>query len=444
MYLTNIFFTIYAFISGFNWRKIKHTVASFPYLPQEKVKQIQTDQLLKLIHHAYHQVPFYTYWFDKHKITPADIKSIDDLKKIPVINKKVIAEHRDKTLAVNYKQFKPVARMTGGTTGLAFKFYVDRYTWLLNWAVKLRTFKEAGYNYGHDKLAVLAGGSLIPQNSKSWKKTVWHWIMNFYAFPISHMTDETMHKIYQTIKKERIKHLRGYPTAIYTFAKYLNEQNLNLPLKSIMTTAEMLHPFHREMFLKVYKCHTYDVYGAGDGSGQANDCELHLGMHLCNELSITEIINEQGSEVGNQEEGELVFTSLNDFAMPLIRYKPGDRAIKSTRLCSCGRTSPIIEKIIGRTSDLIELSNGRKLNGLSIPFEAWTEEIEQFQIVQTAKDALELNLIPKKSFTEKHKEEALELMKFHAGEGIKIQVNIVEHIALPKSGKLRYVISLVN
>lgn len=334
--------------------------------------------------------------------------------------------------------------MTGGTTGLAFKFYVDRYTWLLNWAIKLRTFKEANYIYGIDKLAVLAGGSLVPQNSKGWKKTLWHKIMNFYAFPISHMTDESMMKVYETFKEKNIKHLRGYPTAIFTFAKFLDQNQLKLPLISIMTTAEMLYPEHRQMFEKVFQTKTYDVYGAGDGSGQANDCEKHQGMHLCNELSITHIIDDNGLEVSDQEEGELVFTSLHDFAMPLIRYCPGDRAIKSLRSCSCGRTSPLIEKIIGRSSDLIELSNGRKLNGLSIPFEAWTEDVERFQIVQTHANRLELNIIPTASFTEKHKKQAEDVIKYHAGEGIEVVVNLVEDIPLPKSGKLRYVISLIN
>lgn len=441
---TELFFNLFSLINGYNWQKIKTFANEFPYYPEEKVIAFQEERLKKIIQHAYQNVPFYKFWFDKHQINPNEIKTLNDLKKIPALNKSIIAEHRDLTLASNAKKFKPVARMTGGTTGLAFKFYVDRYTWLLNWAIKLRTFNEAGYTYGVDKLAVLAGGSLIPQNSKGWKKTLWHRIMNFYAFPISHMTDESMHAIYQSFIKNNIKHLRGYPTAIYTFAKYLDENQLELPLKSIVTTAEMLFPIHRDLFLKVFKSKTYDVYGAGDGSGQANDCEKHHGMHLCNELSITEIIDENGQAVNDQEEGELVFTSLNDFAMPLIRYRPGDRAIKSERICDCGRTSPLIEKIIGRTSDLIELSNGRKLNGLSIPFEAWTEEIEKFQIVQTAKDTLELNIIPKSTFTDKHKNDALKLMKYHAGEDTVIHVNIVNDIPLPKSGKLRYVISLID
>jgi phenylacetate-CoA ligase len=85
--------------------------------------------------------------------------------------------------------------------------------------------------------------------------------------------------------------------------------------------------------------------------------------------------------------------------MPFIRYAPGDMAIKSDKKCDCGRSFPMIEKIIGRTSDVIKLINGRVLNGLSIPFEELTTEVDKFQIVQEASDRVEVLLVPRGELT---------------------------------------------
>lgn len=441
---TQIFFSVLGIIHGYNWRKLRKFVYEFQYWDDDSIRQYQESRLQKLINHAYHNVAYYRKQFDQLGIKPSEIQSLEDLEKIPVIDKETVRDNRNDFMAKNFKSFKPVSRATGGTTGLAFKFYSDRYSWALNWAVKMRTFNQGGYEPGKHKLGVLAGGSLLPQNKGSLKKRLWRWIMNYHSMPISHMTDQTLETYLSELKAKRIKFLRGYPTAIYTLAKYIDSKGETLPLTAIFTTAEMLYQHHRAMFRRVFLCETFNEYGAGDGLGKAHDCQLHNAMHLAPELSITNIVNPKGTEVENDQEGELVFTSLVDFAMPFIRYKPGDLAVKCTDKCTCGANTPIIKEVIGRSSDLIELSNGRRINGLSIPFEAWTEQVEKFQIVQTDYDKVELNIIPKPEFGPKEKAQAQKVMEFHCGEGIMVKINIVDYIEVPISGKFRYVISKFN
>jgi phenylacetate-CoA ligase len=130
--------------------------------------------------------------------------------------------------------------------------------------------------------------------------------------------------------------------------------------------------------------------------------------------------------------------------MPFIRYAPGDLAVRSTIDCGCGRTLPVLDKIVGRTSDLIELPNGRIINGLSIPFESLTEHIVKFQLVHEEEDLLMLNYVPKQSISNEVCKQIRTILTENAGEGIRIELNAVEDIPQTKAGKFRYIISKVN
>jgi len=156
------------------------------------------------------------------------------------------------------------------------------------------------------------------------------------------------------------------------------------------------------------------------------------------------IVDESGQEVKAGDTGEVVLTSLYNYSMPFIRYAPGDMAIKSDKKCDCGRSFPMIDKIIGRSSDIIKLINGRVINGLSIPFEELTTEVEKFQIVQEASDRVEVLLVPRGELTQEHIESIEKMLSFHCGEEVKVKAKIVDSIEVPKSEKFRYVISKVH
>ena len=157
------------------------------------------------------------------------------------------------------------------------------------------------------------------------------------------------------------------------------------------------------------------------------------------------VVDKFGNEVNPGEEGELILTSLHDYAMPFIRYAPGDMVIKSGEKCKCGRNLPLLKKIIGRTSDLIELPNGRILNGLSIPFEMWDDRITKFQIIQCASDSIEINLITKSTWQAWDEKTVVSIMKTHVGEGIRIKsISVSVILPFPNQANSRYVISKVT
>jgi phenylacetate-CoA ligase len=437
-------FKLLGYRYGFDLDSFLRLVNDDQYWSKTQITEYQTKRMIEIIRHSYENVPFYRQYFDSEGLTPEQFTSLTDLNKLPIIRKQDVHGKHHEFLAKNHAGFQPLDRATGGTTGLAFKFYNDTQSWGLNWATKIRTFSWGGYKYGEDKVAVMAGGSLLPEGKFEAKSRFWRFLNNYLVLPITIMTDEIMESYRKKIIRQRIRFLRGYPSAIYTFAQYLSSSGKSLPMQSVFTTAEMLLEHQRLLLEKVFCCKVFDTYGCGDGMGGANECEVHNGLHINIETSFLQIVRPDGIEAKPGETGEIVLTALHEYAMPLIRYAPGDMAELGEGICSCGRTLPLIKKIVGRTTDLIELANGRKLNGLSIPFETWTDTIDKFQIVQTQIDQLVVNIIPKTTTTEHDLQTIKARMQFFAGEGIDVIVNRVESIPLPKSGKMRYVVSKID
>lgn len=429
---------------GFNMHANKKIVEEFQYWTPQQQSEYHLCKLRPLLQHAYEHVPYYRCLFDKHNLLPEDICTIDDLEKIPITRKQDVLDNPEIFIADNAHEFHAMHRHTGGTTGTPVAYYTDVNTWAMNWALKMRTFEWGGYHYGKDRLAVMAGGSLLPGKQAGIKHQIWRMLNNYYSMPIMHLTDDIMKEYYYQIKRQKIRFMRGYPSALATFAEYLKRNNLYLPLKAVFTTAEMLFPFQRELFKAVFGCEVYNTYGCGDGMGNATECEEHKGLHVCQEISIMQIVDEAGKEVLAGNEGEIVLTDLYDYTMPFIRYAPGDRAIKADANCTCGRISPMIEKIIGRSSDTFKLKNGRTLNAFSFPIESLTDEIDKFQIVQESIDDVRLLVIPKKNISEKRLQELTTLLQYHCGDDITVKVKLVNNIEVPKSGKMRFVISKVK
>lgn len=430
--------------NGFDMRSNLSLVRESQYWSPEQTEAYQMRCLNLLLEHAYQHVPFYKRKFDIEGIKPSDIQSTADLGRIKPISKKDVVADPSAFIADNHSAFRTRKLFTGGTTGQLLTYYQDSRAWALNWALKMRTFEWAGCRFGKDRLGVMAGGSLTPQRHVSFSNFLWRKACNCYSMPITHLDEATMERYFDQLLRQRIHYLRGYPSALAAFASFLRDADEYLPMKAVFSTAEVMFPHQREVMRQVFGCEVYDTYGCGDGMGHATECELHQGLHVCPEVSVMQIVDDQGRQVAVGEEGEVVLTSLFDYAMPLIRYAPGDQAVLKDGTCRCGRSGMMLERISGRVADVFRLANGRVLNGLSIPFEDLNGDVAQFQLVQEAPDKVVVKIVPHRTVKTNLIDKIERLMRHHCGEGITIEVCIVDRIEPPPSGKLRYIVSCVD
>jgi phenylacetate-CoA ligase len=411
------------------------------YWSIERQVSYQESKLKLLVEHAYHNVPYYQKLFTRLKLKPNDIRKISDLQKLPVISRKTLQNNYNELMARNHKDFKSQYRSTGGTTGEPVRYLSDLNTWSLHWALKFRAWETSNYKIG-DKIAIVGGASVVPEK-RSIKRQLWNLINNYEIFSSVKMTDESIGFFLNNLNKNNIKHIRGYPSPIFLMAAHSLKHNISLDIKSVITTAEVLQPYYKEVIQRAFKPIIIDSYGCADGGGNANTCEKDVGFHISFEASIWELCDQNGVWVKANELGEVTLTSLTNFAMPLLRYQPGDVVKNSfnNHPCSCGRTSPRIGSIIGKTTDILKFSNGRMLGGPSFPQLFRLFPLIKWQLVQNELNSLDVNIIPAKDFTPDHENTILELMKNHCGLNVKVSVNIVDKVDIPRSGKQRIIIN---
>lgn len=407
------------------------------WLPPEELEELQNERLQIIIKLAYENVPYYRIIFDERGLKPKNIQTKEDLKLLPILTKEDVRKHFNELIARDFKKYKPILSHTSGSTGIPMKFYLDKNNLILESAFVSRHWAWMGYS-PTEKQAVLRGA--VP-NSKEYFLTngnnliLSSFLLNF----------KTLDKYIDRMVEFKPKLIRGYPSSLHFFARLLKEKNVfSIRPKAIQTSSETLFPKMREEIEEVFKCKIYDLYGNGEHVSMISECPQG-GLHINSEYGIIEFLNEKGDNAKHGELSEMVCTGLNNFSMPLIRYKIEDIAIPANKKCSCGRGSPLVESIEGRVDDMIVTPDGGLIpaSGMTLAFE-FSENIKQCQLVQNKKDELIINIVKSDQYGDKDLKFMLNEVRKRIGNEMKVTVNFVDDIPRTKAGKFRFVISDVK
>lgn len=340
------------------------------WLSEEDLKQLQNDKLQRLVRHCYENVPYYRRVFKERNLTPDDIRSREDLVKIPILTKQIIREHYDELLSEDAPKRKAIEDSTGGSTGTPMRFVEDICTWNALRGIMMRGWKWAGFQMG-EKLFTLAGNSLVAKNVDSRKLLMKNMydrvIMRNLKHDCTDITAEALEGHYKAMMKYKPSAIRGYASSIYFLARFIDQNNLPIcHIKAIFTTGEKLHDAYRRKIQQVFKAPLFDAYGASDGGISAHECYMHEGLHISEEHCILEIVDEKGDVLPDGEVGHVISTDLNNYAFPFIRYKVGDLAYIKKERCSCGRSQRLLGEVIGREGRAIYNKQGRPYSSIVI------------------------------------------------------------------------------
>ena len=203
-----------------------------------------------------------------------------------------------------------------------------------------------------------------------------------------------------TIKPDVIK---SYPSCLKIISdiQSKNDKREESNPKIILTSGELLENSVRKQLTSTFGSEVYDNYASEEWSQIAWECKEHSGYHINIDNIYVELINKNNELVGNNEMGEIVCTSLNNYAMPLIRYRMKDMAIRLDDECSCGIKLPLFKIIEGRFDDCLENKSGKLISPrllsdiLEGPLNNY-EGINQYQIIQDKINHLTINLEIKK------------------------------------------------
>lgn len=216
----------------------------------------------------------------------------------------------------------------------------------------------------------------------------------------------------------------------------------NLRFRAIRSAAEMLWPQQRQRIQQVFQSPVYNFYGSREIGNIAAECPQEHRLHLISTWRYVEITDENGLRVPDGQAGYLTVTDLRNHAMPFIRYRNEDMARMSRDSCPCGRPSPVLEELLGRSSDIIQTTRGEMIHGEFFTHLFYGHnEVRQFQVHQTSLNRLVVRYAPATPSASNLMASIAEVIQKRMGPETEVCAEGCEAIAVPPSGKHRFTIS---
>jgi len=401
------------------------------------LKKLQERKLRAIIRYAYKNVPFYHKKFREANIKPKDIKSVEDLSKLPFTTKEEVREHSlGSMLARGIDLKKCLVTETSGSTGIPTKVVYDEAANDFSKAANLRSYMENGLCFWN-KWAVF-------KDPHHFEEPRWFQklrIFNQLQLSVFDPTDKHI----SILRKFKPDVLDGYTSSIRLLAKAVEEERIEeIDPKVVFGTSELLDEKARNYINSVFNVEMIDLFGCVELNRTAWECKEHVGYHMDIDAVVTEFIRD-GESVSFGERGEIIYTGLYNYAMPLIRYQVGDIGVPSNEVCPCGRGLPLMKSIEGRTDSFMQVPSGRIFSPI-----IWTDimrripGIGQFKAIQERKDLIRILFIKNDEFSQKTLSQIEHDIKEVMGEEVNVEVEIVDEIPKDKSGKVRCAISKVS
>jgi len=410
----------------------------------DQLKEYQNEKLRMLISHSYENVPYYKHLFDTNNVKPADIRTIDDLSKIPFLTKEIIRENSAGLRAADYSDSVSEPVTTGGSTGTPLQiYYQSGVSRAIEWAFIKTLWDRIGYHF-LDKCAVLRGYAVnTSDTSLFWKKSVFgRWLL----LSPYHLKEENYAKYIEKIRAFSPKYILSYPSEISLLAKYMidNEIPHVSSVKAVICSSETLFDYQREAISQAFNCRVFDFYGHTEQAVLAGGCETNDEYHIFPEYGIVELVSESGEIIESPDcVGEIVATNLNNYVFPLIRYKTRDFGVYAEGQCECGRCYKRFKHIEGRLQDQIFTLDGRKIMLTSWifaqHFEAFSH-IRGMQLEQNEIGHVIVRIIKSDGFSPEDEREILQKMQSSAGEDLKISFEYVDELQRTQNGKVRFLL----
>lgn len=406
-----------------------------------ELKKEQEKQLHIIIHFSYRNIPYYHKLFKDLKLDPENIKSIEDLQKLPIINKAVIKENWDDFKPINLNEIKYYDRTTGGTTGTPFSYRLYKFSRFLSGCHMYRGWGYGGYELG-DSMVFLGGASLDIGKRSNLVLKIHETVRNIRMLSSFDMGEKEIKKYVNVINSFKPKFIYGYPSSIYFLAEWIETHHVRIhsPL-AVFPTSEKIYPNMRKKIEEIFNCDVYDCYGLNDGGVSAYECSEHSGLHIDTERSVMEVVDENGNQLENGE-GEIISTSLHNYAMPFIRYDTGDIGHIIEDTCSCGRSYKLLKELTGRSVDILVTPEGKNIHGWFFQHIFWEHDkgIKKYQVIQEKLDTIVIKIVPEEDFDESQLDKIKDIIEKRS-KGWNIEFKFVDKIERTGAAKYKYIIN---
>jgi len=397
-----------------------------------------------MILNAKNNVPYYM-----RSLEGVDVENIG-FEEIPFIDKESLRRFEKDFLSKQFSYSELIVEFTSGSTGRPIKLYKDNTEKVKGGLALFNNRRKFMSNVVNAPLLKFHALN-INNNSIDYEPIIIS--SNTLSFSLFDLSTEKIIEYWKYIDRYKEFWMIGVPSAVYKIARCI-DHNPHLKaekIKFIELTGELVIPEQKKFIEKVFNCPVANFYGSREFWGIAYECKYGK-LHVFNDLVYVEVIDNNETVLKYGEYGEIVITGLEKYAMPLIRYKQGDRVRLLESRCPCGNHADILEIEGGRVTDYIVTEEGTTINPIlfysiitdvNLRFGVF---IDQFQVIQENLIDFTINLVVDSKFNRNHIISLFEkTMIDHIHKNVNLNFNFLKEIPQDHiSGKFKYFYSNIK
>ncbi len=404
----------------------------------DRLQAFRDARLRAFVRHCAESVPYYRGMFRDHGIDPAAIRTLEDLRTLPVLDKATVQERSTELISERVPPGLRVPIHTSGTTGAGLRLVTTRLALQEQYAIWWRYYRLHGLQMG-TWCGYFGGRSVVPLR----QTTPPFWRFNRpgrqILFSAYHLSPDTFRHYVALLRRTRPPWLHGYPSLMSLFASLLLEQGETLGYVPawVTTGAENLMHHQAVVIQEALGQAPIQHYGMAEAVANCFQCPRG-GMHVDEDFAAVEFLPGEG-----ERDHRVVGTNLSNPAAPLLRYDVGDRVEAATDPCVCGLPGRRVAGVDGRKEDYVILKNGALLGRMDHIFKDMMA-IREAQIVQREPGRLTVRIVRHARYQERDESRLREEFRKRVGDLAAVEFQYVDRLPRSPSGKLRFVVSEVT
>ncbi len=411
------------------------------FWPRETLDAWRLERLNRLLLQARDHSPFHRERLASVKLP---LRSLEELQSLPILTKDQIRRHKDAIRCGNVPDALLEPGKTGGSTGEPMHYYYDKRAMDWNRGTVYRSQEWSGTFLG-ERTVQMMGSHYDHTERQKLKWRVILWLQRYKDMPVAVLSDEILDRYVDELQRWRPTNVWGYASGVHALARFVEKNRPGLRwdfLKAFITSSETLFPNMREDINRVFGGpKVFDHYGSRE-MYIASECRERRGYHMHAETVVTEVVDKDGRWKKPGEMGRVLVTELFNHGFPFVRYEIGDVGVMSEQGdCPCGVKLPRLAKVEGRISDVVVLKD-RVLTSpnFTILFSDF-EGLDAYQVVQKSAEEIDINLVKNDRFTAAVQNYIQDSLSKLLGPQTRFRIRFVPSIAVPASGKRRFVVS---
>lgn len=412
-------------------------IKSIYNLPYTQARKYQEHYLKKILFHAYHNIPYYHDIFNEINLIENNQIILNRFQNLPFLTKDIIRTQGSNIHSKNINYRNVEKNTSGGSTGKPVEFIQDTHYKYWNISTKLFFFNTLfKKNIGEPNIALWGSERDIFKNSLSIKEKSINLLYNRKFLNAFKVDNHQLYKFVHIINTHKPKLIWTYVESIDLLATFIKHNNLNIHKPDlIISTAGTLYPDIRENIEETFRCPVYDQYGSREVGPIAIQTPEQSELSTFFWLNYIEIID-----------SKIYVTSLQNYAMPLIRYEIGDTAEaipedKKTTFCGVAD----IKRVLGRVSNHFKNEQGQIIHGEYFTHLFYHKDwIQQFQVIQKNLTTVICKVVLADKQNNQDMQEIENNIQWVMGDNCQVKWDFVTYIEPSKSGKYLYIISEVT